>query len=179
MKLYIGNKNYSSWSFRPWMALSVHEIPFEEVLRPFDVENDFADFFEFSPTGKVPVLEDGAIKVWESLAIMEYVAERSPEKGLWPKDPARRAWARSVAHEMHAGFLALRGACPMNMRRRVEALAVDDAVRKDVRRIEAIWTETLKASGGPYLFGETYTIADAMYAPVVNRFEIYQLSKAP
>lgn len=179
MKLYIGNKNYSSWSFRVWLTLKANDIPFEEDLRPFDVENEYADFFEFAPHGKVPVLIDGGETVWESLSILEYLAERFPDKGLWPSDPKIRADARSIAHEMHAGFMPLRAACPMNIRRKIEAVPVDRAVKKDVTRIETTWAERLARHGGPFLYGEQFTIADGMYAPIVNRFEIYELSKHP
>ncbi|MEO0464609.1 MAG: glutathione S-transferase family protein [Pseudomonadota bacterium] len=179
MKLIIGNKNYSSWSFRVWLTLKVHGIAFEEDLRTFDVENDYADFFEFAPHGKVPVLIDGKLTVWETLAILEYLAEKAPEANLWPADPAVRAKARSICNEMHAGFLALRAACPMNMRRRIEPVPIDGAVKKDVARIEQIWADCLEAHGGPFLFGSTFTIADGMYAPIVNRFAIYELSDHP
>lgn len=176
MKLYIGNKNYSSWSFRVWLTLKTHNIPFEEDLRPFDVENEYADFFEFAPHGKVPVLQDGDTLVWESLAILEYLAEKYPDRRLWPSDRNARARARSVANEMHSGFMALRAACPMNMRRRLEPIQNDRHIDKDVARIESIWSECLSDYGGPFLFGDTFTIADGMYAPVVNRLRVYQLS---
>ncbi len=176
MKLYIGNKNYSSWSYRVWLTLKTKNIPFEEELRPFDVENEYADFFEFSPTGKVPVLIDEGQTLWESLAILEYLAEKYPETGLWPKEAEARAHARCIAHEMHGGFMALRAACPMNMRRRIEPITLDKAVKRDVTRVETIWSECLETYGGPFLFGENYTIADGMYAPVVNRLQIYELS---
>ena len=157
--------------------MKMHDIEFEDDLRPFDVENDYADFFEFSPTGKVPVLQDDGHTVFESLAILEYLAERFPGKALWPKDQLDRSDARSISHEMHAGFTALRAACPMNMRRAPSSLSVDDKVIKDVRRIEEIWRQCLDKSGGPFLFGD-FTIADGMYAPIVNRLEIYELSSS-
>jgi len=125
--------------------------------------------------GKVPVLVDGDLVVWESLAILEYLAERFPEARLWPEDIAARARARSMAHEMHGGFGALRSECPMNMAREVRPIAVSDGVRRDVARIEQLWSEALAASNGPFLFGD-FTNADAMFAPVVNRLEIYALS---
>lgn len=176
--LFIGNKNYSSWSFRPWIALRHKQIAFQEHLVPFDFKNGNPDFAAFSPSMKVPVLKDGDLTVWDSLAILEYAAERQPEAGLWPEDQEMRAIARAISAEMHSGFAALRSACPMNMRRSVAKLDVDDAVRKDVGRIVAIWTECLEKSGGPFLFGD-FTIADAMYAPVVSRFATYQLSNDP
>ena len=185
MKLYIGNKNYSSWSMRPWVMLKNAGIAFEEIKLRFD---SFAPGSQFrqsiasvSPVGKVPVLVDGDVTVWDTLAIAEYVAERFPEKQLWPADPAQRARARSICAEMHSGFANLRGACMMNIEASlpdIGALALRDkpAVVADVRRIEAIWGELLSAHGGPYLFGERFTIADAFYAPVCMRFKTYALS---
>ncbi|MEZ5920092.1 MAG: glutathione S-transferase family protein [Parvularculaceae bacterium] len=177
MKLYIGNKNYSSWSLRVWLTMKVADIPFQEDLRPFDVENEYADFFEFAPHGKVPVLEHDGGTVFETLAILEYLAELFPGKNLWPEDRTARAQARCISNEMHAGFTALRAACPMNMRRKPGAIELPAGVDKDVRRIEAIWDDCLSRSGGPFLFGE-YSIADGMFAPIVNRLEIYELSDA-
>lgn len=177
MKLYIGNKNYSSWSFRPWIAMRARNVEFEEEVVPFDFDAGNPAFAAFSPSMKVPVLVDGGLTVWESLAIMEYVAEKFPEAGMWPQDMTIRALARAVAHEMHGGFGELRNACPMNMRREVRAIDIGNGVRKDVARIEAIWSECLERSGGPFLFGE-FCNADAMYAPVVNRLEKYALSSA-
>ncbi|MEM9530477.1 MAG: glutathione S-transferase family protein [Pseudomonadota bacterium] len=179
MKLYIGNRNYSSWSLRVWLTLKVKRVDFEEDLRPFDVENNYADFFEFSPTGKVPVLEVGDQVIWESLAILEHMAEEYPDRQFWPESRTTRSHARAVAQEMHAGFVALRAACPMNMRRKIEALPVDAAVRRDVARVEAIWQDCFERYGGPYLFGTEFGIADGMYAPIVNRLQIYALSTAP
>lgn len=178
IELFIGNKNYSSWSFRPWIALKQKDIPFREILVPFDFDNGNPEFAAFSPSMKVPVLKDGDLTVWDSLAIMEYAAELYPEKELWPADQAERAMARAICSEMHSGFSALRGACPMNMRRPVEELNVDDAVKADVARIVDIWGECLNASNGPFLFG-AFSIADAMYAPVVSRFATYGLSEDP
>ncbi|MBO6815192.1 MAG: glutathione S-transferase family protein [Rhizobiaceae bacterium] len=174
MKLYIGNKKYSSWSLRPWLALKVRNIPFEEVLVPFDMEAGNPEFRKFSPTGKVPCLLDGDLTVWESLAILEYVADKHPEAHLWPAGIAERAIARAVAHEMHGGFGALRNSCPMNMSREPSPIDVPAAVHADAARIEQLWSECLQKSGGPFLFGE-FTNVDAMYAPVVNRLEIYCL----
>lgn len=176
-ELFIGNKNYSSWSLRPWIALRHKEIPFEEKLVPFDFENGNPEFRAFSPSMKVPVLKDGDLTVWDSLAILEYAADCFPEKGLWPEDKSARATARAVSAEMHSGFSALRNACPMNMRRPVEVMSVDVAVTADIERILDIWTECLEKSGGPFLFGD-FTIADAMYAPVVSRFATYTLTEA-
>jgi glutathione S-transferase len=176
--LYIGNKNYSSWSMRPWLAMTGCGVPFREVLIPFNDEGGNPKFKEISPTGRVPALHHGDLRIWESLAIIEYVAELYPDAGLWPKAPADRATARSYAMEMLSGFRALRGACPMNIRRPVRAIPLPDGVMADVARIEAIWTEALARSGGPFLFG-AFTAADAMFAPVVNRLEIYALTDNP
>jgi glutathione S-transferase len=176
LHLFIGNKNYSSWSLRPWIALTVKDISFEEHLVPFDFGNGNRAFADFSPSGKVPVLRDGDLVVWESLAILEYLADRFPEAGLWPEQRGQRAVARAISAEMHSGFQALRSACPMNMRRIPAALPVGPAVKADVARIEAIWTDALETSGGPFLFG-SFTNADAMFAPVVNRFRIYELAR--
>lgn len=177
-ELFIGNKNYSSWSFRPWIALRHKQIPFLETLVPFDFENGNPKFSEFSPSRKVPVLKDGDLTVWDSLAILEYAADCYPGAGLWPEDNKARALARSISAEMHSGFAALRGACPMNMRRPAEVRLVDAAVKADVARIEQIWETGLVTSGGPFLFGD-FTIADAMFAPVVSRFGTYGLSSSP
>lgn len=176
MKLYIGNKNYSSWSFRPWIAMRHFGIEFEEILIPFNDDAGNPKFREFSPTGKVPTLVDGNLTIWESLAILEYLADRFPKIPFWPEGIETRAVARATANEMHGGFAALRNECPMNMRRDIRAIEVSEGVRKDVARIETLWSECLKTHGGPFLFGE-FCIADAMYAPVVNRLEIYALSE--
>lgn len=172
--LYIGNKNYSSWSFRPWIALTGCGIPFEERLIPFDFDAGNPKFKDISPTGRVPVLHHGSLRVWESLSIIEYAAELFPDAGLWPTDSGDRAMARSISMEMLSGFRALRGACPMNMRREVRAIDLPDGVADDVARIETIWRDMRCRSGGPFLFG-AFSAADAMYAPVVNRFRVYDL----
>jgi glutathione S-transferase len=180
--LYIGNKNYSSWSFRPWMAMTAAGVPFREVLIPFDDAAGNPKFREFSPTGRVPALEHGDFRVWESLSIIEYVAELFPEKAIWPKAAADRAVARSVSMEMLSGFRSLRNACPMNIRRPKARLnlpaEVQAGVDADVARICEIWTGFTARSGGPYLFGD-FSAADAMFAPVVNRFEVYDLVSDP
>ncbi|MDI7864859.1 glutathione S-transferase family protein [Rhizobiaceae bacterium n13] len=177
LTLYIGNKNYSSWSFRPWIAMTARNIPFEDVVVPFDFAAGNPRFREISPTARVPVLEHGKVRVWESLAIIEYAAELFPDAGVWPSDREARARARSVSMEMLSGFRALRGACPMNIRRPKRAIALPDGVMDDVARIETIWRELRSASGGPFLFGD-FSAADAMFAPVVNRFETYDLVTA-
>ena len=155
--------------------MEVAGIPFKEVLIPFDFPAGNPRFFEVSDVGRVPVLHHGKLVLTESLAIIEYVAELYPEAALWPEDRAERAVARALSAEMHSGFSALRGACPMNMRRKPAPLDVSDAVKSDVRRIETIWRETRERSGGPFLFGR-FSAADAMFAPVVNRLEIYELT---
>ncbi|MCL4771446.1 MAG: glutathione S-transferase family protein [Burkholderiaceae bacterium] len=183
LQLYIGNKNYSSWSMRPWVLLRQAGIPFEEVLArfdSFDPDSQFkATIAGISPTGKVPVLVDGDLTIWDTLAIAEYLAETYPEKHLWPQDKAARARARSVCAEMHSGFTALRGACPMNIEAHlpeVGALIWRDkpAVRADVQRLVEMWTGLLEQHGGPMLFG-AFTIADAFYAPVCMRLHSYGL----
>jgi glutathione S-transferase len=174
LKLTLGNKNYSSWSFRPWIALKVAGIPFEEEVISLNAEDFKARVGRISGTGKVPALADGDVHVWESLAILEYVAEKFPQAGLWPADPAARALARSVASEMHAGFVPLRRHLPMNMWRPVMTRELTPEAEANVRRIEAIWTDCHNryGNGGPFLFG-SFGAADAMYAPVVSRFHTY------
>lgn len=176
LTLYVGNKNYSSWSFRPWIAIEAAGVPFKDVVIPFDFAAGNPEFRKISPTGRVPVLHHGDVRVWESLAIIEYVAELFPEAGIWPNDRAARAEARAISMEMLSGFRALRGACPMNIRRAPGEIDLPEGVSDDVARIEAIWKAALARSGGPFLFG-AFSAADAMYAPVVNRFEIYRLTK--
>ncbi|WP_455874117.1 glutathione S-transferase family protein [Rhizobium yanglingense] len=177
LTLYIGNKNYSSWSFRPWIAMEATGIPFEEILIPFDFPAGNPRIREISPTGRVPVLLHGSLQVWESLSIIDYVSELYPEAGLWPKDRAQRAVARSVSMEMLSGFQALRGACPMDIRRERGKIALADGVMADVLRIETIFREVRNRSGGPFLFGG-FSAADAMFAPVVSRFDTYDLVTA-
>jgi len=174
--LYIGNKNYSSWSLRPWIAMEAAGVPFTDHVIPFDFPAGNPKFKPISPTGRVPVLHHGDVRVWESLAIIEYVAELFPEAGIWPRDAGARAEARAISMEMLSGFRALRNACPMNIRRQPRAIALPEGVMDDVARIEAIWKETLARSGGPFLLG-AFSAADAMYAPVVNRLETYRLTQ--
>jgi glutathione S-transferase len=174
LKLIIGNKNYSSWSMRPWIAMKVAGIPFEETVISLDAADFKATVSPYSGTGKVPVLIDGDVSVWESLSILEYLAEKFPDAGLWPKDTAARALARSVASEMHAGFLPLRRLLPMNMWRPVIKRELNAEAAANIARIEAMWSDCRKRYGasGPFLFGR-YGAADAMYAPVVSRFHTY------
>ena len=180
LTLVIGNKNYSSWSFRPWIALRTAAIPFEEVVIPLYEPGSKERILAFSPAGKVPVLVDGDVRVWESLAIMDYLAERFPQTQLWPKDAGARAHARAVAAEMHAGFAPMRRHCPMNMWRPVKARELPPEVAADVKRIEAIFTECRErfGQGGSFLFG-AFGAADAMYAPVVSRLHTYGIAVGP
>jgi len=174
--IVIGNKNYSSWSLRGWLAVKASGAPYEEVLIPLETEEWEARIGDFSPSRCVPVLIDGDATIWDSLAIIESLAERHPDAGFWSADPLARAHARSVSAEMHSGFTDLRGACPMNFRRRVEVLSVSDGVKKDVGRITALWAEARGDFGrdGPFLYG-TWSAADIMFAPVVSRFRTYGL----
>ena len=187
LKLYIGNKNYSSWSMRPWVLMTQAGIPFEEVMVRFDGFDAGSRFKAalagVSPTGKVPVLVDGDLVVWDTLAIAEYLAEQFPELHLWPRETDKRARARSVCAEMHSGFAALRGACPMNIEAQLPeagALAWRDrpGLHADLQRIEQMWAELLARHGGPLLFG-AFTIADAFYAPVCMRLITYGLPLSP
>jgi glutathione S-transferase len=174
LHLTIGNKNYSSWSMRPWLALKVAGIPFEETVIPIYRPESKAKLLARSPAGKVPILQDGAITLWESLAILEYVAEKFPDAVLLPGDAAARAHARTIASEMHAGFAPLRRQCPMNMWRPVKKLTLNDDTAANVARIDDMWVDCRArfGSSGPFLFGR-FSVADAMYAPVVSRFHTY------
>jgi len=176
MKLVTGNKNYSSWSFRPWIAMKAFGIPFEEILIPFGTPLGNPDFrarlAAYTPAGLVPVLIDGDVHVWETLAIMEYLAEKFSDKQLWPADPKARAQARAISSEMHAGFLALRSECPMNLRRPIRERALSGAARANVARVDAMWSDCRARYGGPFLFG-AFCVADAMYAPMVARLNTY------
>ena len=180
LHLVIGNKNYSSWSLRPWIAMEMAGIPFDETLIPLDLPDTARLIAEHSAAGRVPVLRHGALVIWESLAILEYLAETFPDKGLWPEDTEARAFARSVSNEMHAGFAALRNACPMNLRRPRRKVPMSDAVLRDVARIEDIWRgcRSRFGRGGDFLFGQ-FSIADAMYAPVVTRFDTFDIDVRP
>ena len=175
LQLVIGNKNYSSWSFRPWLAMKVARIPFEETVIPLDTPDFKSRITALSGAGKVPVLIDGDTCVWESLAILEHLAEKFPEAGLWPQDAQARAHARAISAEMHAGFQPLRRQLPMNMRRPVKPQRLEADAETDVQRIEAIWSHCRARFGqgrGPFLHG-AFGAADAMYAPVVSRFHTY------
>ena len=179
LTLVIGNKNYSSWSLRPWIAMTVAGIPFDEVVISLNAEDFKPRLLQISGTGKVPTLvDDGGdkIHVWESLAILEYLAEKFPAAKLWPDDPAARAHARAISSEMHAGFVPLRRLCPMNMWRPAKPRELTAEARKDVARIDAMWTDCRRrfGAGGRFLFGR-FGAADAMYAPVVARFHTYAI----
>ena len=174
LTLVIGNKNYSSWSLRPWLLLKQAGIPFTERYIPLYIGDWRERVLKHSPAGKVPALQHGAIKTWDSLAICEYLAERFPEKQLWPADPVARAEARAVSAEMHSGFQALRQNMFMNIRRRMPTRGRTPEVAADIERITSIWNDCRRryAAGGPFLFGR-FSIADAMYAPVALRFQTY------
>jgi len=176
MKLVIGNKNYSSWSFRPWIGLKAAGVAFDEEVISLYVEGGREQILKHSPAGKVPVLIDGEVRVWESLAILEYAAERFPGAGVWPSEPAARAHARAISAEMHAGFAALREECTMNFWRPPAKRALSAAAQANVARVQEIWTRARKSygAGGPFLFGK-FSAADAMYAPVVQRFVAYDV----
>jgi len=172
--LVIGNKNYSSWSLRPWLLMKESRLPFEEVRVPLYLPGSKETLRKYSPSGKVPVLLHGAVTIWDSLAISEYLAERHPELRLWPVDALQRTLARSISAEMHSGFAALRSNMSMNCRGFFPGLGRTVEVAADIERIQRIWTDCRErfAGSGPYLFG-TFTIADAMYAPVALRFKTY------
>ncbi len=188
MQLFIGNKNYSSWSMRPWVLLTQADIAFEETVLRFDNFHDASTYEQspfkeslraITPVGKVPVLVDDDLAIWDTLAIAEYVAEQFPEKQLWPADRAARARARSICAEMHSGFTALRNACPMNIEARLADTGAliwrDNAgVRGDVQRLVAMWSTLLEEHGGPMLFG-AFSVADAYFAPVCTRLRTYGL----
>ena len=178
MKLIVGNKNYSSWSMRPWLAMRVHDIEFTDEVIPLYQPGSREKILAHSPSGKVPCLIDGEVTVWETLAILDYLADKFPALPLWPKDPKARAMARAISSEMHAGFGPLRSHCPMNMRRDpAKPHPLTPAVQANVERIDAIWREarTRFGGGGAFLFGE-FCNADAMYAPVVSRFASYGIA---
>jgi glutathione S-transferase len=181
LKLVIGNKNYSSWSMRPWLALRANNISFEEIFIPlYTGDADKARILGFTHSGKVPALIDGDVTIWDSLSIIEYLAERFPDARLWPEDRASRAHARSISAEMHSGFAALRNECGMNLHRPVRAIALSADARANAARIQQIWAECHARYGklGPFLFG-TFGGADAMFAPVVHRFRTFAIEVAP
>lgn len=173
-QLYIGNKNYSSWSLRPWLLMRALAIPFDERLVPFAEHSSWMKFRDFSPNGLVPCLHDDNTVIWDSLAITEYLAERHP--GIWPEDAAARAWARSASAEMHSGFSALRNRCTMNCGMRVTLDEIDADLERDIARIDELWCDGLERFGGAYLAGTAFTAVDAFFAPVVFRAQTFGLS---
>jgi glutathione S-transferase len=177
LRLIVGNKNYSSWSMRPWIAMKAAGIAFTEEVISLNASDFKERVSKISGTGKVPALDDDGVYVWESLAILEYLAERFPGARLWPSNPAARAHARAISSEMHAGFVPLRRACPMNIWRPVKKRELADDVMANVRRIESMWQQCREqyGAGGPFLFG-AFGAADAMYAPVVSRFHTYDVA---
>jgi glutathione S-transferase len=173
MRLYIGNKNYSSWSLRAWLPMRHFEVEFEEELVLLDTPSSKKEIGARSPSSRVPCLADGDVRVWDSLAIVEYVAETFPDKPFWPKDKVMRATARAIAAEMHAGFQALRNEMPMNVRAQGRKVNASAAAQADIARIKEMWAELLaRPRSGPFFFG-AFSIADAFYAPVVTRFRTY------
>lgn len=174
MKLLIGNRNYSTWSLRPWLVLKHFGLPFEDEVLQLSGPGWRETLAQRSPTGKVPVLIDGDLVVPETIAIIEYLADRFPEAPIWPAEIGPRARARAAAAEMHAGFSALRTHAPMNLRASHPGKVDPDSVAKDLRRVESLWGELLARSGGPYLFG-AFTAADAMFAPLATRLRTYDL----
>ena len=171
--LYIANKNYSSWSLRPWVLMRELGIPFDERLVPFEGGGSWNTFRTFSPSGKVPCLVDGENTIWDSLSISEYLAET--HRAVWPADAGTRAWARSAAAEMHSGFFALRENCSMSCGVRVRLHETSDALERDLQRLDEHWMEGLKRFGGPFLSGASFGAVDAFYAPVAFRIQTYGL----
>lgn len=171
--LHIANRNYSSWSLRPWLLLVELGIPFDERLHPFEPGGSAAAFRAFSPSGRVPCLVDGATTVWDSMAITEYVAERHP--GVWPAQAGARAWARSAAAEMHSGFGALREQCSMSCGIRARLHAITPALGNDLQRLSELWRDGMSRHGGPWLAGTEFSAVDAFFAPVAFRIQTYGL----
>jgi glutathione S-transferase len=175
MEIVIGTKAWSTWSMRPWLALKKTGAAFEETLIQLRQENGQSEaaILAHSPSGLVPALKDGDVTVWDSLAICEYLAEKFPDAGLWPADPAARALARSAAAEMHSGFASLRGECPMDLTATPRPVELSEATHKDIRRIVALWSALIGRFGGPWLGGAEWGNADAMFTPVATRFRTY------
>jgi glutathione S-transferase len=173
LTLYIANKNYSSWSLRPWVLMQTLGIPFKEEIEPLLEDSCWDKYRRFSPNGLVPCLHDDGLVVWESLAIIEYLAEN--HNGVWPEDKKARAWARCAAAEMHSGFSALRNECPMNCGVRVRIHSISPALQHNLKRLDELWNEGLELFGGPFLTGETFTAVDAFFAPVAFRVQSFNL----
>lgn len=176
LKLVIANKLYSSWSLRPWLVLRAFQIPFEEIVIPLRQADSKAQVLTYSPSGKVPALVDDGQTIWDSLAIIEYIAESYPHLAIWPKDRAARAHARSISNEMHSGFQALRQGCPMDAGTRYQTPEINEGLKSNIDRVEAIWAEAQANHGGagPYLYG-AFSAADAMYAPIAFRLDGYAI----
>ncbi len=175
MKLYIANKNYSSWSLRPWVLMRTLGIEFEEILKPFPMGGGASGFGSFSPTARVPVFLEQGLTVWDSLAITEYLAEKHPQ--VWPTDSTARAWARSATAEMHSGFAALRTGCPMSCGVRMELNPpLPEGLLNDLQRLQALWEEGLQGFGGPFLAGRAFSAVDAFFCPVAFRVQTYGLA---
>jgi len=177
LKLIIANKLYSSWSLRPWLVLKVFGIPFEEIQIPLRTPESRSRVLEYSPSGKVPALLDGDTTVWESMAIIEYLAEKFADRPIWPRDGKARAHARAISNEMHAGFQALRQGCPMHLGARFATPELTEPLKANVDRVEDIWSEArnrFSGGSGPFLYG-AFSAADAMYAPVVTRLDTFQI----
>ncbi|MEZ5498086.1 MAG: glutathione S-transferase family protein [Steroidobacteraceae bacterium] len=170
-ELIIANKNYSSWSLRPWVLMRELAIPFREIMAPFGAEPGYPTIAEVSPSGRVPCLRHGDLRVWDSLAIVEYLAEAFP--AVWPTDRVARAFARSAAAEMHSGFAALREQCSMNCGARIRLHRIDNALKRDLDRLDVLWNEGLRSFGGPYLAGSRFSAVDAFFAPVAFRKQSY------
>lgn len=171
--LITANRNYSSWSLRPWLLMTMLGIPFEDRLEPFTKPSNYDEFRAFSPTGQVPVLIDGERTIYDSLGLALYLADR--HEGVWPSDEAARAWAQCAVAEMHGGFSALRNDCTMNVGVRVKPKPMSNALQRDVARISELWTQGMDGFGGPFLAGENFTAVDAFFAPVAFRVRTYGL----
>jgi glutathione S-transferase len=179
-KLVIGNKNYSSWSLRPWLLMKHRGIAFEELRLPLDTEQFQREIAAYNPARRVPVLCDGMLRIPDTIAIVEYLAERHPDKCLWPRDREARAGARSICAEVHSGLGAMRGALPMNCRAANRHVPMDGEIAQDIERVRSIWQNCRETYGdkGPWLFGE-FSIADAFFAPVASRFQTYGVPVGP
>ena len=172
-QLFIANKNYSSWSLRPWILMRELNIPFKETLVPFSSDNNWEEFRQFSPVGKVPCLHNGDTSVWDSLAIIEFLADR--HEHVWPSDPKAKIWARCATAEMHSGFSTLRNICTMNVGLRINLHQISPSLQRDIDRLIELFSQGLQQFGGPYLAGNIFTAVDAFYAPVVFRIQTYGL----
>ena len=177
MKLIIGNKNYSSWSLRAWLLLSVNKIPFDEIRISLSTEKTPSEIAKYSSSGKVPALQDNDLVIWDSLAICEYVSEQYLGGRGWPTDAKMRAEARSCSAEMHSGFFTIRGKMPMNCRASDRSVPISDDLQREILRVDSLWSSLIEknSKSGPWLFGE-FSIADCMFAPVVFRFSTYNVS---